>query len=262
MALPTFRLKQLVDAGLHYGHTTQRWNPLMAPYIFGIRNGIHIIDLEQTVPLLHAAMSAIKDVARAGGRILFVGTKPQAGDIIKAAAERCGQYYVNHRWLGGMLTNWKTVNQSIKRLKSMEATLADPQLMTKKEILKMQREYDKLNQVLCGVREMGGIPDLLFVIDTNKEAIAIQEARRLKIPIVSVVDTNSDPRGITHIIPGNDDAIRSISLYCDLMAAAVLDGLQEGLHASGVDIGESAVLPEEEVTVNPEEIAEETPAQD
>lgn len=243
MALPTFTLKQLIEAGLHYGHTTQRWNPLMEPYIFGARNGIHIVNLEKTVPLLQAAMEAVREVARSGGRVLFVGTKPQASDIVRAAAERCGQYYVNHRWLGGMLTNWKTVNQSIKRLKKIESILEDPQLMTKKEILKLRREYDKINQVLCGVREMGGIPDLLFVIDTNKEDIAVQEARRLKIPIVAVVDTNSDPRGITHIIPGNDDAIRSIELYCDFMANAVLDGMQAGLSASGVDLGASAVLP-------------------
>lgn len=252
MALPTFTLKQLIDSGLHYGHTTQRWNPLMASYIFGIRNGIHIIDLEQTVPLLNQAMEAAKQVASSGGRILFVGTKPQAADIIKAAAERCGQYYVNHRWLGGMLTNWKTVNQSIKRLKDIEATLENPQLMTKKEILKLRHEYEKMNQVLCGVREMGGIPDLLFVIDTNKEAIAVQEARRLKIPLIAVVDTNSDPRNITHIIPGNDDAIRSIELYCNLISGAILDGLQAGLSASGVDLGASAILPTEEMEMNEE----------
>lgn len=242
MALPTFTLKQLIDAGLHYGHTTQKWNPVMSPYIFGVRNGIHIIDLEQTVGFLTKAMEVARQVASSGGRILFVGTKPQACEIIKAAAEKCGQYYVNHRWLGGMLTNWKTVSQSIKRLKEIETTLEKPDLMTKKEILKLQREQENMNRVLCGVREMGGRPDLLFVIDTNKEAIAVSEALKLKIPVVAVVDTNSDPRKIAHIIPGNDDAIRSIETYCDLISDAILDGLQSGLSAAGVDLGESADL--------------------
>jgi small subunit ribosomal protein S2 len=242
MALPDFSLKQLVDAGLHYGHTTQRWNPLMAQYIFGVRNGIHIIDLEQTVPLLRKALEVAQHVAGKGGRILFVGTKPQAADLVRAAAERCGQYYVNHRWLGGMMTNWKTVSQSIRRLKDIEATLENPQLMTKKEILKLKRERDNMSRNLCGVREMGGVPDLLFVIDTNKEAIAIQEANRLNIPVVGVVDSNSNPENITYIVPGNDDAIRSIDLFCNLMADAILDGLHAGLAAAGVDLGESAEI--------------------
>jgi small subunit ribosomal protein S2 len=242
MALPGIDLRKLVEAGLHYGHTTQRWNPLMAPYIFGVRNGVHIVDLEKTVPLLQKAMEAVRDVAKSGGRILFVGTKQQASEIIKTAAESCGQYYVNHRWLGGMLTNWKTVSQSIKRLKELEGILESPQLMTKKEILKMRREIEKMNTVLCGVREMCGIPDLLFVIDTNKEDIAIKEAVKLKIPVVAVVDTNSDPQNITHIIPGNDDAIRSIQLCCDIIAGAVLEGLQVGLAAAGVDIGGAVEL--------------------
>lgn len=245
MSLPVINLKNLVEAGLHYGHTTQRWNPLMAPYIFGSRNGIHIINLEKTVPLLQKAMEVARDVARSGGRILFVGTKPQAADIIREAAESCGQYYVNHRWLGGMLTNWKTVSQSIKRLKEIESTLENPQLMTKKEILKMRREAEKMNTVLCGVREMCGTPDLLFVIDTNKESIAIQEAMKLKIPVISVVDTNSDPRNVDYIIPGNDDAIRSIRLCCDLISASILDGLQTGLSEAGVDLGESLEVQEE-----------------
>lgn len=243
MALPTFDLKQLIEAGIHYGHKTQGWDPLMGPYIFGARGGIHILDLEKTVPLLQKALEVIRQTAAEGGRILFVGTKPQASDLIKMAAERCGQYYVNHRWLGGMLTNWKTVGQSIRRLKDIEATLENPQLMTKKEILKLAHERERMDQVLCGVREMGGIPDLLFVIDTNREAIAIREANRLKIPVIAVVDSNSDPRSITHIIPGNDDAIRSIDLYCRLMADAVLDGLQAGLKAAGVDLGASTELP-------------------
>lgn len=249
MALPQFDLKQLIEAGIHYGHKTQGWNPLMGPYIFGSRGGIHILDLEKTVPLLQRALEMIRQTAAEGGRILFVGTKPQASDLIKAAAERCGQYYVNHRWLGGMLTNWKTVGQSIRRLKDIEATLENPQFMTKKEILKLAHEREKMDQVLCGVREMGGIPDLLFVIDTNREAIAIREANRLKIPVIAVVDSNSDPRSITHIIPGNDDAIRSIDLYCRLMTDAVLDGLQAGLKAAGVDLGASTELPSD-VTAN------------
>ncbi|GHS91683.1 30S ribosomal protein S2 [Alphaproteobacteria bacterium] len=243
MSLPSFSLKQLVEAGLHYGHTTQRWNPLMEPYIFGVRNGIHIVDLEQTVPLLTRALEVVRHIASTGGRILFVGTKPQAVDIIKAAAERCGQYYVNHRWLGGMLTNWKTVSQAIYRLKELEATIANPQLLTKKEILKLDRTRAKMDRVLCGVRDMGGIPDLLFVIDTNKERISIQEANRLKIPVVAIVDTNSDPRVVTHVIPGNDDAIRSIDLCCHLVADAVLDGLKVGLSAAGVDLGAAAKVP-------------------
>jgi small subunit ribosomal protein S2 len=262
MALPKFTLRQLVDCGLHYGHTTQRWNPLMEPYIFGVRNGIHIIDLEQTVPLLNKALGAVHDVASAGGRILFVGTKTQAVDIIKAAAERCGQYYVNHRWLGGMLTNWKTVSQAIGRLKMMEQDLATPSMMTKKEILKLDHNRAKMDRVLCGVREMGGVPDLLFVIDTNKEKIAIQEARRLKIPVVAVVDTNSDPRVVTHVIPGNDDAIRSIELCCGLIADAVLDGIQEGLSAAGVDLGESSSGPVEQTLFSEGSTAPDTLVQD
>jgi small subunit ribosomal protein S2 len=215
----------------------------MAPYIFGSRNGIHIIDLEQTVPLLQKAMLAAYEVAKSGGRILFVGTKSQACDIIRSAAEKCGQYYVNHRWLGGMLTNWKTVSQAINRLKELESTIENPRFMTKKEIIKMRRQIDKMDVVLRGVREMHGIPDLLFVIDTNKEMIAVKEAITLKIPVVAVVDTNCDPRSITHIIPGNDDAIRSIRTCCDLVAAAILDGVQDGLSAAGVDLGEKTEVP-------------------
>jgi small subunit ribosomal protein S2 len=243
MALPIVDIRKLVEAGLHYGHTTQRWNPLMANYIFGSRNGIHIIDLEQTVPLMQKAMEVTFDVAKSGGRILFVGTKSQASDIIRAAAESCGQYYVNHRWLGGILTNWKTVSQSIKRLKELEERLENPQFMTKKEILKMHREVEKMNLVLRGIREMCGVPDLLFVIDTNREAIAVREAVKLKIPVIAIVDTNCDPRSITHMIPGNDDAIRSIRICCDLISGAVLEGLQAGLSSSGVDIGATANLP-------------------
>jgi small subunit ribosomal protein S2 len=241
MAMPTFSMRQLLEAGVHYGHSTRRWNPKMSPHIFGIRNGVHIIDLDQTVPLLYRAMEAMRDVIAGGGRVLFVGTKPQASDIIKEAAQRCGQYYINHRWLGGALTNWKTVNNSIKRLKGMDESLANglPGL-TKKESLGLQREFEKLERAIGGIRGMGGIPDMLFVIDTNKEAIAIQEAKRLNIPVVAILDTNSDPSDVTYAIPGNDDAMRAITLYCDLMAGAVLEGLQAEMISSGVDIGDSA----------------------
>lgn len=242
MALPTFTLRQLFEAGVHYGHVTRRWNPKMAPFIFGARNGVHVIDLEQTVPMFHRALEAVRNVVSGGGRVLFVGTKVQASDKVKEAAKRCGQYYINHRWLGGTLTNWKTVNLSIKRLKDMEEQLAQPGRMTKKEILKLQREYDKLELAIGGIREMGGLPDILFVIDTNKEAIAIEEATRLGIPVVAVVDSNSNPDHINYPIPGNDDAIRAISLYCDLAADAVLDGLQAEMISAGIDIGEAKTV--------------------
>jgi small subunit ribosomal protein S2 len=240
-------MRQLLEAGLHYGHTTRRWNPKMGSYIFGVRNGIHIIDLEQTVPLLYRAMQAIRDTVSSGGRALFVGTKPQAGEKIKESAKRCGQYYINHRWLGGMLTNWKTVNQSIKHLSAMEEALENPEHLTKKEILKIQRERDKLELAIGGIREMGGLPNILFIIDTNKEAIAIQEAKRLGIPVIAVLDSNSDPEGVTYPIPGNDDALRAINIYCDLMAGAVLDGLQAEMVSAGIDIGESVHLPQSDL---------------
>lgn len=242
MALPSFTLRQLFEAGVHYGHVTRRWNPKMSPYIFGARNGIHIIDLEQTVTMLHHALEAIRNVVSSGGRALFVGTKVQASEKVKEAAKRCGQYYINHRWLGGMLTNWKTVNQSIKRLKEMEEQLAESSHLTKKEILSLKRQYDKLDLAIGGIREMGGLPDILFVIDTNKESIAIQEANRLGIPVVAVIDSNSTPEGVTYPIPGNDDAMRAISLYCELAAEAVLDGLQAEMRSAGIDIGASAQL--------------------
>jgi len=243
MAMPTFTMRQLLEAGLHYGHTTRRWNPKMAPFIFGVRNGIHILDLEQTVPALYKGLQVIRDTVSGGGRVLFVGTKSQASEKIKEAALKCGQYYINYRWLGGTLTNWKTVNQSIKRLKEMEESLDNPGRLTKKEILKMKRERDKLELALGGIRDMGGLPDVLFVIDTNKEAIAIQEATRLGIPVVGVLDSNSDPEGVTYPIPGNDDALRAINLYCDLIAASVLDGLQAEMVSQGIDLGESETLP-------------------
>ncbi len=247
MAMPTFTMHQLLEAGLHYGHTTRRWNPKMASYLFGVRNRIHIIDLEQTVPALYRAMQAMRDIVAGGGRALFVGTKPQAAEKIKESAKRCGQYYINHRWLGGTLTNWKTVNQSIKRLNEMEESLENPSHLVKKEVLKLQREHDKLELAIGGIREMGGLPDILFIIDTNKEAIAIQEAKRLGIPVIAVLDSNSDPEGVTYPIPGNDDALRAINMYCDLMAGAVLDGLQAEMISAGIDIGESATLPEDEL---------------
>src|SRR5258705_6577587 len=224
MALPEFSLRQLLEAGAHFGHRPQRWNPKMAPYLFGVRNDIHIIDLTQTVPLLHQALLAMRDAVAGGGRVLFVGTKRQASDPIAAAAKRCAQYYVNHRWLGGTLTNWQTISNSIKRLRNFEETLnAGAQGLTKKEILNLTRERDKLERALGGIKDMGGLPDILFVIDTNKEAIAIQEANKLGIPVVAIVDSNSNPEGIAYPIPGNDDASRALVLYCDLVARAVID---------------------------------------
>jgi small subunit ribosomal protein S2 len=248
MAIPTFTMRQLLEAGVHFGHQTRRWNPKMAPYLFGVRNGVHIVDLTQTVPLLHRAMAATRDIAAAGGRILFVGTKRQAQEPIARAAQRSGQYFVNHRWLGGMLTNWKTISQSIRRLRDLEARLAEgTHGLTKKETLQLTRERDKLERALGGIKDMGGLPDLLFVIDTNKESIAVAEAKVLNIPVVAVIDSNSDPAGIVHPVPGNDDASRAINLYCDLMVGSVLDGIQAEMAASGVDLGEVETPPEEEL---------------
>ncbi len=246
MALPTFTMRQLLEAGVHFGHTTRRWNPKMQTYIFGIRNGVHILDLEQTVPMLHHAISFVRDVVAGGGRVLFVGTKRQASEKVAEAAKRCGQYYVNHRWLGGMLTNWKTISQSIKRLRDVENRLAsETEGLTKKELLTLTRERDKLERALGGIKEMGGLPTVLFVIDTNKEHIAVEEAKVLGIPVVAVLDSNSDPAGIDHAIPGNDDAIRAITLYCDLVSEAVLDGIQAELTATGKDVGEAEETPAE-----------------
>ena len=224
MTMPSFTMRQLLESGVHFGHTTRRWNPRMAPYIFGERNGVHIIDLEQTVPLLNRALETVRSVAQGGGRVLFVGTKRQATEVIKEAAERSGQYFVNHRWLGGMLTNWKTISNSIKRLKQLEELLkAESVGLTKKELLGLQREHDKLDRALGGIKEMAGIPDLIIIVDTNKESIAVQEARKLNIPTIGILDSNSNPEGITMPVPGNDDAMRAISLYCNLFADAVLD---------------------------------------
>jgi small subunit ribosomal protein S2 len=237
MALPDFSMRQLLEAGAHFGHQTHRWNPKMERYIFGSRSNIHIIDLSQSIPLLHQALVKVREVAAGGGRILFVGTKRQASEPIATAARRCAQYYVNHRWLGGTLTNWRTVSGSIARLRELEGVLETETGRTKKELLQLSREHDKLELSLGGIKDMGGIPDLMFVIDTNKEAIAIQEARKLNIPVIAILDTNCNPDGITFPIPGNDDAARAIQLYCDLMADSILDGLAAGQSASGVDLG-------------------------
>lgn len=236
--MPTFTMRQLLEAGVHFGHQTRRWNPKMAPYLFGSRGGIHIIDLQQSVPMLHHALQAIRETVANGGRVLFVGTKRQASQTVKEAASLCGQFYVNHRWLGGMLTNWKTISQSIKRLRELQEQLDEgTQGYTKKELLTLERERDKLELSLGGIKDMGGVPDILFVIDTNKEDISIQEANKLGIPIVAIVDSNSNPDGIDYLIPGNDDAQRAIELYCTLVSAAVLDGLQAEIKATGKDIG-------------------------
>ena len=247
MAVPTFTMRQLLEAGVHFGHNTRRWNPKMAPFIFGVRNGIHIIDLQQTVPMLYTALNAARSVASEGGRVLFVGTKRAASDIVAESARKCGQYYVNQRWLGGMLTNWNTISQSIKTLKDLEDQLSGEALagLTKKETLQLTRQRDKLEMALGGIKEMGGRPDLVVIIDTNKEDIAINEAKKLGIPVVGVVDSNSNPSDIDMPIPGNDDAMRAIQLYCDLFAGAVIDGLQQDMVASGVDIGAAEAPPVE-----------------
>jgi len=241
MALPEFSMRQLLEAGAHFGHQTHRWNPKMDRYIFGDRSNIHIIDLSQTVPLLHQALVTARDVAAKGGRVLFVGTKRQASEPVARAAARCAQYFVNHRWLGGTMTNWATISHSIARLRELEDILSndDQSGLTKKELLVLNRERDKLERSLGGIKEMGGIPDLMFVIDTNKEQIAINEAKKLGIPVIAIVDTNCDPDRVDFPIPGNDDAARAITLYCDLMSDAILDGMAAGQEASGVDLGEA-----------------------
>ncbi len=238
MALPDVSMRSLLESGAHFGHQTHRWNPKMQRYIFGSRSNIHIIDLSQTLPLLHTALVKVREVAAGGGRILFVGTKRQAQEPVANAAKRCAQYYVNHRWLGGTLTNWRTVSGSIARLRELEG-IADQGTRTKKELLMLTREHEKLELSLGGIKDMGGIPDLMFVVDTNKEAIAIQEARKLNIPVIAILDTNSDPDGVAYPVPANDDAARAIQMYCDLVADSVLDGLAAGQSASGVDLGAS-----------------------
>ena len=245
MALPEFNMRQLMEAGAHFGHQTHRWNPKMDKYIFGSRSNIHIIDLSQSIPLLQQALVKVREVSAAGGRVLFVGTKRQATEPVAAAAKRSAQYYVNHRWLGGTLTNWRTISGSIARLRELEGVLdGNGEGRQKKELLQLTREREKLELSLGGIKDMGGIPDLMFVIDTNKEAIAIQEARKLNIPVIAILDTNSDPDGITYPIPGNDDASRALQLYCDLIADAVLDGLAAGQAGMGVDLGASEAPPE------------------
>ena len=261
MALPDFSMRQMLEAGAHFGHQTHRWNPKMERYIFGSRSNIHIIDLSQSIPLLHQALVKVREVAASGGRILFVGTKRQASEPIATGARRCAQYYVNHRWLGGTLTNWRTVSGSIARLRELEGVLETETGRTKKELLQLKREHDKLELSLGGIKDMGGIPDLMFVIDTNKEAIAIQEARKLNIPVIAILDTNCNPDGITFPIPGNDDAARAIQLYCDLMADSILDGLAAGQSASGVDLGASEAPMEPTLArqMTPEAVAEAKP---
>ena len=248
MTTPTFTMRQLLEAGVHFGHHTRRWNPKMEPYIFGKRNNIHIINLEKTVPMLYEALQAIQSIAKNGGKFLFVGTKRSASELIAQAAINCGQYYVNHRWLGGMLTNWETVSKSIKKLKSLEEKIESGEInsLTKKEKLNIERQKEKLDLTLGGIKNMNGVPDAMFIIDTNKEAIAVLEANNLNIPVIAICDSNTNPLGVDYPIPGNDDALRAISLYCDLVAASVLKGLESNLEQSGVDLGEAEDLNEKE----------------
>ncbi len=254
--VPTFTMRQLLEAGVHFGHQTHRWNPKMAPFIYGARNNIHIMDLRETAPMLQRALLKVRDEVARGGRVLFVGTKRQASAPLTAAANACGQYYVNHRWLGGMLTNWRTISNSIKRLRVLEDQLAvETSGLTKKELLQLTRERDKLERALGGIKEMGGLPAVMFVIDTNKEEIAIQEARKLNIPVIAVVDSNCDPDLIDFPIPGNDDAARAISLYLDLISRSVIAGLQQERQSDGEDLGAAMELPAEEVAAVEEAIA-------
>ena len=249
MTTPTFTMRQLLEAGVHFGHHTRRWNPKMEPYIFGKRNNIHIINLEKTVPMLYEALEAIQSIAKNGGKFLFVGTKRSASELIAQAAINCGQYYVNHRWLGGMLTNWETVSKSIKKLKNLEERIESGEInsLTKKEKLNIERQKEKLDLTLGGIKNMNGVPDAMFIIDTSKEAIAVLEANNLNIPVIAICDSNTNPSGVDYPIPGNDDALRAISLYCDLVAASVLKGLESNLEQSGVDIGEAEDLVERKI---------------
>ena len=260
-ALPDYNMRQLLEAGVHFGHQTHRWNPKMAPYIFGDRNGIHIMDLSKTVPMLHQALVTVKDTVASGGRVLFVGTKRQAAEPIARHAQQCAQYYMNSRWLGGTLTNWQTISNSIKRLRELESKLDGDGAggLTKKEILNLTREREKLERALGGIKEMGGVPELMVVIDTNKESIAIAEAKTLGIPVIAVVDSNCDPDAIDFPIPGNDDASRAIELYCGLISKAVIAGIEESGTASGIDLGAA-----EEPMAEPvlEEVAEEAPVEE
>lgn len=249
MSIPAFSMRDLLQAGVHFGHHPRRWNPKMAPYLYGERNSVHIINLEKTFPLLKTGLQAIKDVVASGGRVLFVGTKRQASEVVAMESARCSQYYVNHRWLGGMLTNWKTVSLSINRLKELNKQFDEgSEGLTKKELLQLTREREKLDRSLGGIQNMGGIPDILFVIDTNKEKIAIQEANKLGIPVVAILDSNSDPAGITYPVPGNDDAIRSIEFYCRMVSTTVLEGLQSQMRAAGIDLGAALRVPGEQIS--------------
>lgn len=259
MALPEFTMRQLLEAGVHFGHHTRRWNPKMRRYIFGVRNGVHIMDLQQTTPMLRDSLKALRDIVANGGRVLFVGTKHQAASKVAETAKRCGQYYVNHRWLGGMMTNWKTMSGSINRLRELEEILNNPAqgaLRTKKELLMLARERDKLELSIGGIKEMGGQPDALFIIDTSKEDIAVAEANKLGIPVFGIVDSNADPDGIDYPIPGNDDALRAIELYCNLFADAVIDGLQAEVNASNKGRDKGAAV-DVKVELPPEATAEE-----
>ena len=262
MALPDYSMRQLLEAGVHFGHQTHRWNPKMDRYIYGSRNNIHIIDLSQTVPLMDQALKTVSDTIANGGRLLFVGTKRQASEIIADAAKRSAQYYVNARWLGGMLTNWQTISNSIKRLRQLDELLSggEAEGLTKKERLMLTRERDKLERALGGIKDMGGTPDILFIVDTNKESIALQEAKKLGIPVVAILDSNCDPDNVDYPVPGNDDAARAIALYCDLISKAAIDGIARQQGASGVDLGAAEEAPVEEVLV--EEAAAEAPAEE
>lgn len=258
MALPTFTLRQLVESGCHFGHSTRRWNPRMAPFLYGIRDGVHIIDLQQTLPMLQRAMEKVREVTSSGGRVLFVGTKRQAQDIIADSARKCGQYYVNHRWLGGMLTNWKTISNSIRRLRELEEMFETGAVnsFTKREQLSLTREMGKLDRALGGIKDMGGLPDVLFIVDVTKEDLAVAEARKLGIPVVAVIDSNANPEGVDFPVPGNDDAIRAITLYCDLIAGSVLSGIQAEMTAAGVDIGAAEEAPVEVALVAEDDSAQ------
>lgn len=264
MTLPTFTLRQLVEAGAHFGHHARRWNPQMAPYIYGKKDNIHIINLQKTYPMLYNALNAAREVAANGGKVLFVATKKQAQDIVKQNAERCGQYYVNYRWLGGMLTNWKTVCKSINRLVKLNDMFANNNTegYTKKELLNLKKEQEKLAVSLNGIMNMGGQPDMLFVIDTPKEALAIKEAKKLGIPVIGIVDTNANPNEVDYPVPGNDDAIRAISLYCELISSAILDGMQAEIAAQGVKVEEAEAQADEKSAKKKasKKTKEETPA--
>ena len=264
MTLPTFTIRQLVEAGVHFGHHARRWNPQIAPYTYGKKDNIHIIDLQKTYPMLYTALNAVREVAANGGKVLFVATKKQAQDIVKENAERCGQYYINHRWLGGTLTNWKTVCKSINRLVKLNDMFANntTEGYTKKELLNLKKEQEKLAMSLNGIMNMGGQPDMLFVIDTPRESLAIKEAKKLGIPVIGITDTNANPNDVDYPVPGNDDAIRAISLYCELVSAAILDGMQAEIAAHGVKVEEAEEQAEEKPARKraPKKTKEEAPA--